>query len=49
LAAHTPVPAVVWAGLWSLVSIAILGWGAVFSLRSRPGPKSGLAPVSDPI
>jgi Peptidase M50B-like len=48
LAAHTPVPAFLWAGLWSLISIAILGWGAVFSLRSRPGTKSGLAPVSDP-
>jgi hypothetical protein len=44
LAAHTPIPAFLWAVLWSLLSIAILGWGAVFSLRSRPTARSALAP-----
>lgn len=48
LAAHTPVPAFLWAVVWSLLSIAILGWGAVMSLRSRPGARSGLAPAGDP-
>jgi len=44
LAAQTPVPALLWAGLWSLLSIVILGWGAVVALQSRPAPQSGLAP-----
>lgn len=44
LAAHTPVPAFLWAVLWSVLSIAILGWGALLSLRSRPSAPSGLAP-----
>jgi hypothetical protein len=44
LAAHTPIPAFLWAVLWSLLSIAILGCGAVVSLRSRPPVQSGLAP-----
>jgi hypothetical protein len=48
LASHTPVPALLWAGLWSLLSMAILGWGAAASLRSRPGTHSGLAPAIDP-
>jgi len=48
LAAQTPVPAFLWAGLWSLTSMAILGWGALVSLRARPILKSGLAPVGDP-
>ncbi len=45
LAAHTPVPALVWAGLWTALSMAILGWGAWTSLRSRPALHSGLAPA----
>jgi hypothetical protein len=49
LAAHTPVPALLWAVLWSLLSVAILGWGAFVSLRSRPRVKSALAPAIDPI
>ncbi len=48
LAAQTPVPAFLWAGLWSLLSMAILGWGVLLSLRPSPVLKSGLAPVSDP-
>jgi Peptidase M50B-like len=47
LAAHTPIPALVWAGLWSLLSMAILGWGAMAALRSRPETHSGLAPAVD--
>lgn len=48
LAAGTLLPAFAWAGLWTLLSLAILGWAAVFSLRSRPGPKPGLAPAQGP-
>jgi len=48
LALHTPLPAFFWAVLWSMISIAVLGWGALVSLRSRPNPKPGLAPVSNP-
>jgi len=48
LAAHTPVPALVWAGLWTALSVVILGWGAVLSLRSRPGQPSTLAAARDP-
>jgi hypothetical protein len=48
LAARTPVPAFVWAGLWSVVSIVVLGWAAAVSLRSRPAVKSTLAPASGP-
>jgi hypothetical protein len=48
LAAGTIVPAFVWAGLWTLLSLGILGWAAAFSLRSRPGPKPGLAPAQGP-
>jgi hypothetical protein len=48
LAARTIVPAFAWAGLWSVLSIAVLGWAAVVSLRSRPRAQSGLAPASDP-
>jgi hypothetical protein len=47
LAARTPVPALVWAALWSLASLLILGLGAAVSLRSRPVAHSGLAPVID--
>ena len=45
LAAHTPVPALVWAGLWTLLSVVILGWAAVRSLQS---PHSALAADRDP-
>jgi Peptidase M50B-like len=48
LAALTPIPAFVWAGLWSLISMSILGWAAVASLHGRPVLSSGLAPVGDP-
>jgi hypothetical protein len=48
LATNTPVPALFWAGLWSLLSIAILGWGALVSLRSRPNSNAGLAPSGNP-
>jgi len=48
LAAGTFLPAFAWAGLWTLLSLTILGWAAVFSLRSRPGPKPGLAPAQGP-
>jgi hypothetical protein len=48
LAAHTPGPALFWAGLWSLLSVAILGWGAFAALRSRSDIHSGLAPSVDP-
>jgi hypothetical protein len=47
LAAHTPAPALFWAALWSVLSMAILGWGALVSLKSRPLPNSGLAPAAD--
>ncbi|MGO9831122.1 MAG: M50 family metallopeptidase [Myxococcaceae bacterium] len=47
LAAHTPVPALVWAGLWTLLSVLILGWGALLALRSRPAAHSVLAPTED--
>ena len=42
LAAQTHVPALVWAVLWSLVSVAVLGAAAVVSLRrtARPPPES---------
>jgi hypothetical protein len=46
LAARTSIPAFLWAGVWSLLSIAILGWAAVVSLRSRP--QSRLASASGP-
>ena len=48
LAAHTHVPALVWAGLWTVLSIVILGWGAVLALQSRPGADSTLAADRDP-
>ncbi len=48
LAAHTPIPALLWAGLWSLLSVAILGWGAIAALRSRPETHSSLAPAAHP-
>jgi len=48
LAAHTPLPALFWAGLWSLLSMAILGWGAFAALRSRSDIHSDLAPAVDP-
>lgn len=47
LAALTPVPALVWAGVWTLASLAILGLGAFVSLRSQPRVQSALAPAVD--
>ena len=47
LAAQTSVPALVWAGLWTLLSVVILGWGAVVALRFRPTAHSALAPAGD--
>jgi hypothetical protein len=48
LAARTSIPAFFWAGLWSLASIAVLGWAAALSLRSRPSAPPGLATTSGP-
>jgi hypothetical protein len=36
LAAVTPLPAIVWAALWTLFSLAILGGGLWLALRHRP-------------
>ncbi len=35
LANLTPVPAVIWAGLWTLISLLILATGAYFALRGH--------------
>ena len=42
LAAQTHVPALVWAGLWSLLSVAVLALAAVVSLR-RTAPRDSEA------
>lgn len=36
LASNTVVPAIVWAALWTLVSVALLALGAWYALQDRP-------------
>ncbi|MFL5347245.1 MAG: M50 family metallopeptidase [Hyalangium sp.] len=38
LAGHTWVPAIVWAGLWTLLGISLLGWAAYKSLHADSRP-----------
>jgi hypothetical protein len=38
LAAQTWVPAIVWAALWTLLGIALLGWAAYKSMHADSGP-----------
>ena len=40
LAAQTHVPALVWAALWSLISVAVLLGAALISLRRSAPPES---------
>lgn len=42
LAELTHVPALIWAGLWSAFSVAILAWAAWTSLRTRKPPPLAL-------
>jgi len=48
LAAQTHVPALVWAGVWSVLSLFILGWGAWMALQSAAPPQPELAPGREP-
>lgn len=43
LAAHTWVPAIVWAALWTLLGIALLGWAAYKSMHGGPSSRSSLS------
>ncbi|MCC6475222.1 MAG: M50 family metallopeptidase [Burkholderiales bacterium] len=37
LAANTGVPAILWAGLWTVISLAVLGVGVYFALKAPAG------------
>jgi len=36
LADITPIPAIVWAGIWTLVAGLVLAWGVYVAMRKRP-------------
>jgi hypothetical protein len=38
LAAHTFVPAIVWAAIWTLLGISLLGWAMYKSLHAPSRP-----------
>lgn len=38
LASHTFVPAIIWAALWTLLGIALLGWAAYKSMHAESRP-----------
>jgi hypothetical protein len=45
LASETLIPAIVWAFLWTALSLAIVGGAAFWSVRGRRGPATGTKPA----
>lgn len=48
LADITIVPAIVWAALWTLLSVGLLGWGVYVAMKRRPGRAVPISAVPSP-